>query len=353
MIPIFKPFMPELSEVNSILHSGALAYGKWTKAFESRLKDYLGSEDILCTNTYNSAMLVLLATLGLNNGSEVLASPVSCLASNQPFLNRGIKVKWVDVDPATGTLDPDHLRKSITSSTKAIFHNHHCGIPGYIDEINQIGKEYGLFVVDDCIESFGSEYKNKILGSTGADASVYSFQTVRLPNTIDGGAVRFSNPDLHYKASLLRDYGIDRRNFRDKNNEISHDLDISMEGYGALMSDVNGYIGHEQMEFIPELLDQQRENAKSWKRVFTNKYPEVEILGDREEINPNYWVLSILTPNKAEMLQYFRSIGYYASGIHINNNIYSAFGDMKPLKGVDDFMSRHLALPCGWWFNHD
>jgi len=353
MIPIFKTYMPEkLDELNSLLHSGALAYGKWTKSFEGKLKHYLEVENLLCTNSYNSAMLVLLATLGLKHGTEVLASPMSCLASNQPFLNRGLKVKWVDIDPETGTLDPDHLRKNITSNTKAIFHNHHCGIPGYIDEVNQIGKEYGLFVVDDCIEALGSEYKNKILGSTGADASVYSFQTVRLPNTIDGGAISFKSPELHNKACLVRDYGIDRKNFRDKDNEICDTLDIQVEGYGALMSDVNGYIGDQQMGSIPTLLGRQRENARSWKLYLDNKYPEVKILGNRKEINPNYWVLSILTSNKTQMIQEFRSLGYYASGIHINNNIYSAFGDLSPLKGVVDFMSRHVALPCGWWFNH-
>ncbi|MGY0038974.1 aminotransferase class V-fold PLP-dependent enzyme [Pedobacter sp. NJ-S-72] len=158
-------------------------------------------DHLLATNSFNSAMLVLLATLDLKAGDEVLASPMSCLASNQPFLNRGLKVKWVDIDPLTGTLDPDAVRKSITPKTRAIFHNHHCGIPGYIDEINQIGKENGLFVIDDCIEAFGSEYKGRIIGDTGSDVAIYSFQTVRLPNTIDGGGITFKDPELHIKAS--------------------------------------------------------------------------------------------------------------------------------------------------------
>lgn len=352
MIPIFKPYMPEdLGELSAILNSGALAYGKWGKAFESKVIDFLGVDNILTANSYNAAMLVLISTLGLEIGDEILASPMSCLASNQPFVTKGLKVKWVDIDPHTGTMDPEMLRLSISKNSKAIFHNHHCGIPGYIDEINQIAKENNLFVIDDCIEAFGSLYKGKMIGNTGADAAVYSFQTVRLPNTLDGGALTFKDTCLFEKAKKIRDYGIDRTHFRDENNEINADCDITTEGYGAMMPELNSYIGYQQMKSIPTLLDQQRSNAKLWVGYLQEHYPDIEFLGCRENINPNFWVFNILTDNKLKMLKHFRGLGYYASGIHINNNIYSVFGPHTSLKGVQDFVERHLALPCGWWID--
>ena len=352
MIPIFKPYMPiDLGELNSILHSGSLAYGKWGRSFELELKRYLKVDHLMTTNSYNSAMLILLATLGLKAGDEVLASPMSCLASNQPFLNRNLKVKWCDIDPKTGTLNPDEVRQNITAKTKAIFHNHHCGIPGYIDEINEIAKSHGLFVVNDCIEAFGSEYKGNIIGNLGSDASIYSFQTVRLPNTIEGGAITFKDERLFQKASIIRDYGIDRSKFRDVLNEINPECDIEVEGFGGLLSDVNSYIGHQQMADIPVLLNKQRTIANAWKSYFNDIDKTVEILGDRIDIFPNYWVFSILTNNKSNLLNFFRNKGFYASGIHLNNNKYSAFGDLTELKGVNDFMRKHLALPCGWWID--
>jgi perosamine synthetase len=352
MIPIFKPYMPKsLSELNDILHSGALAYGKWGTAFEKQIAEFIGVDHVITTNSYNSAMLVLLSTLGLKSGDEVLASPMSCLASNQPFLTRGLKVKWIDVDPKTGTMDPEELLSNISGSSKAIFHNHHCGVPGYIDEINQIGKENGLFVVDDCIEAFGSKYKGNILGNTGADASIFSFQTIRLPNTIDGGALIFNNHTLLERAKKIRDYGIDRSTFRDQYNEINSNSDINIEGYGALMSEVNSYIGNQQMVDIPDLLAIQRSNAKFWQDYLQINHPKIQFLGNRDNISPNFWVFSILTENKSEMLNWFRNLGYYASGIHINNNRYTAFGHKTELKGINDFIKRHLALPCGWWVN--
>ena len=204
MIPLYKPYIPDmLPELNEILYSGALAYDKWGKAFEQKLSEYIGCSNIAVVNSFNSAMLVVLATLGIKPGDEIIASPMSCLASNQPFVTIGAKVIWADINPKTGTLDPESVNDKITPKTKAIFHNHHCGYVGYIDEINQIGKEKGIYIVDDAIEAFGSEYKGNKIGNTGTDATVFSFQTVRLPNTIDGGGFAFKDNELFEKANRL------------------------------------------------------------------------------------------------------------------------------------------------------
>ena len=72
-----------------------------------------------------------------------------------------------------------------------------------------------------------------------------------------------------------------------------------------------------------------------------------------ESTEPNYWVFGVLCENKSEALQEFRRRGWYATGVHINNNIYSIFKDSSSLKGVNEFVDKFLALPCGWWINRD
>ncbi|MBU1013313.1 MAG: aminotransferase class V-fold PLP-dependent enzyme [Bacteroidetes bacterium] len=349
MIPLYKPYMPEsLPELNNILQSGALSYGKWGRKFEEKLGEFIGSTNIAVVNSFNSAMLVALATLGVKAGDEVIASPMSCLASNQPFATIGAKVVWADIDPEVGTLCPSSVKQKITPKTKAIFHNHFCGYPGYIDEINEIGKQYGVYVVDDAIEAYGSKYKGKIIGNTGTDATVFSFQTVRLPNTIDGGAVSFKDDMLFEKAKRIRDYGIRRELFRDENGEISKNCDITEPGYGATLSEINSYIGCVQMELISKLVDKQRENAKTWLEMI--KIQNHSILDLQKSFqNPNFWVFGILASNKMEVLKYYREKGFYASGVHLNNNVYSVFGDQIKLPGVTKFYNCFLALPSGWW----
>ena len=94
----------------NFLRSGQLAYGKYAREFEARLAEYIGIDEVLCTNSFNSAYLVLIRTLGLGHGDEVVASPMCCLASSQPFAVSGIKLIWADIDPSTGTLDPEAVK---------------------------------------------------------------------------------------------------------------------------------------------------------------------------------------------------------------------------------------------------
>ena len=352
MIPIFKPYMPAeiMSELESILFSGQLAYGKYGKLFESELAGFIGNPCILTVNSYNQAMLLALSVLALKAGDEIIASPVSCLASNQPFVVKGLKVVWADVDPNTGSLCIEDVKKKITSKTKAIFHNHFCGYLGDITAINQLAKENGIWVVDDCIEAFASEYQNHKAGNLGADLTVFSFQTVRLPNTVDGAGISFQSKELYEKAILMRDYGIDRKEFRLANGEINPNCDIKLEVYGATLSEINSYIGFKQMQNLPSLIDKQRSNALDWDQKI-QETSSVQSLRAMSGTLPNYWVYGVLCNDKEKSLQDFRAQGFYATGVHINNNIYSVFNDFENLKGVNEFMSKFLALPCGWWVN--
>lgn len=350
MIPIFKPYMPNqiMPEIEKILYSGNLTFGQYGNQFEERLKAYIDNPRLITVSSYNLAMLTALSTLDLRPGDEVIASPVSCLASNQPFAVKNLKVIWADVDPKTGSLDPEDVKRKITSATKAIFHNHFCGFLGQIQEINQIAADNGLFVVDDCIEAFGSEFEGNKIGNTGADISVFSFQTVRLPNTIDGGALSFGNQALFEKAKIIRDYGIERSKFRDQKNEISDKCDISLEGYGAMMGEVNSYIGVRQMDDIDQLLLKQADNAKTWGLKMVD-LKGVQPIKKTAGTKPNYWVYGVMCDDKNKALVDFRNQSWYATGVHINNNIYSVFKNPTELVGVNEFMRKYLALPCGWW----
>lgn len=350
MIPLYKPYMPELPELDNILHSGALAYGKWGREFEKRLAEYLGVKQVLLTNTYGLAWQILFKTLGLEPGDEVIATPMSCLQSTMPMAQYGLKTVWADIDPKYGILEPDSVRSKITARTKVIINYHFCGYPAYVDEINAIGREKGIIVVDDCIEAFGAKYKGNKLGNVGTPITIFNFQTVRLPNTIEGGAIVFEDEELYKKASIIRDLGINRSIFRDANGEISKDCDIAIPSVNGTPSDVNSYIGCCQMEHIDELLQKQAANAKKWgDRLFD--MPSLIDFIHREGTEPNYWVCGILSSNKEADMKMFKEQGYACSAVHLPNTYYSVFGKQDMPQGVDEFYNKYIALPCGWWLD--
>lgn len=352
MIPLYKPYMPELPELESILYSGQLAYGKYARKFEEKLKTYFDESYLLVINSFHMAICVTIGALEISRENEIIASPMACLASTQPYHSYGLEIRWADIDSTTGTLNPESVRKRITPRTKAIVHNHFCGYPGYIDEINAIGKEYGIPVIDDGIECFGAEYKGKKIGHCGTDATVFSLNPVRIPNCIDGGIVIFKDAEVYQRALLVRDCGIERSNFRDNIGEINSACDIKLTGYSATMSEVNGYIGCQQMERVDALLTKHRENAMRWGKALDEEKGIISTM--KTEGIPNYWVYGVLSDNKREDILQFRGKGYHASGVHYPNSRYSVFGKQDiELRGAEEFYRRFFALPCGWWMSDE
>lgn len=353
MVPLFKVFSPVESlaeEIDRILKSGQLTSGKNVRVFEKQLQEYIGNPYVLVTGSNTYASLIALALCDLRNNDEVIASPMACLASNQPVLNFGAKLVWADIDPNTGTLDPTDVRKKVTTKTKAILHYHWGGYPGYIDEINQIGVDFGIPIIDDAIESFGSEYKGKKMGNTNTPITTFSFQTVRLPNSIDGGALAFADESTYLKALRMRDFGIDRTTFRDELNEISSHSDIKHLGYNAIMNEINAYVGNYALTHTPGLISKQRSIAKKWDSYCTER--GFKRLNERNEIVPNYWIYSFLTPNQRQELINIRESGYYASKVHLRNDYYTCFGIFdSSLFGVECFAKQQLSVPSGWWLN--
>lgn len=338
----------KLPELESILHSGALAYGKWGREFEKRIAEYLGVKYVLVTNSYGTAWQVLLSALGVKQGEEVIASPMACLQSNMPFAQAGLKVVWADIDPRYGVLDPDSVHGKITPRTRLISHNHFCGYPGFVDEVNTIAREKGIVVVDDCIEAFGAQYKGRKMGNVGTPISIFSFQTVRLPNTIEGGALVIEDEELYQKAVIARDLGIERSKFRDERGEISPLCDISTVGVAAIPSDVNSYIGCCQLDRVDELLHKQADNANRWMKKLHDMPSLIDFIS-RKGTTPSYWVCGILSNNRDADMKMFKENDYACSSVHLPNTYYSVFGQQGELKGVNEFYSKFIALPCGWW----
>ena len=186
--------MPQVPKIQEILHSGALSFGKYGHELEQKLSDFFGARYLAVTSTFTNAITIALVSYEIQYGDEAIMSPMACLSSTQPYLSHGLRIVWADVDNMTGTLDPDDVRKKITAKTKVIVHNHFCGYPGYIAEVNRIGRDYGIPVFNDGIECFGAEYHGKLVGNDGADATIFSFNPVRIPNTIDGAPFYFRIP---------------------------------------------------------------------------------------------------------------------------------------------------------------
>ena len=185
-IDLFKVFMSPTAadEVGKVLNSGYIGQGPKVEEFETILKTVFNHDYVTTVNAGTSALHLALRLLknpnknqriyhgvvshhsswpGLEDGDEVLATPMTCTASNWPILANNLKIKWVDIDPTTLNMDLDDLARKITPKTKVIMLVHWGGYPNDLDKIKQIqedcSKRFGFkpAVIEDGAHSFGSE----------------------------------------------------------------------------------------------------------------------------------------------------------------------------------------------------
>jgi len=240
-IDLFKVYMSPnaKTEVGKVLDSGFIGQGTKVDEFEKELRQFLERDYVVTLNSGTSGLHLALSLLkrptnstsadgysvaekgwpGIQEGDEVLATALTCTASNFPILANGLKIKWVDIDPETLNMDLDDLERKIGPKTKAIMLVHWGGYPNDLDRIKEIqSKSYQLYgfkpaIIEDGAHSFGSKYKGKYLGNHG-NIVMYSFQAIKHITSIDGGALVLPHRDLYNRAKLVRWYGIDRKSTR-------------------------------------------------------------------------------------------------------------------------------------------
>jgi dTDP-4-amino-4,6-dideoxygalactose transaminase len=276
-------------------------------------------------------------------------SPLVCLSTSSPVKNLFADIRWCDVDPWTGNIDPADLAKRITPRARAVVVYHWAGNPANLDAIHAVARAYGLAVVEDAGEALGAEYHGKKIGATGSNCTVFSFYPNRHLTTIEGGAISFARQEDYEKARWLKRYGIHQPSFRDGDGEINPASDIPVVGWNTYMNHVAATIGVAQMEHLPQIVARHRENGLFYDRALRD-IPGLTVLRRPAGARSAYWIYTFLARERDRLLNRLRQNGIQASKVHLRNDIYTAFGSgPEDLPGVKEFSAHCLSVPCGWW----
>jgi perosamine synthetase len=354
-IPLYNVLMPPgvAGIISDVLKSGQLANGPNIAKFEGLLGDYLGNPFITTTGDISTSLILCLSLVGLRPQDDVLMSPLVCLSTSCPVRNLFSNIRWCDVDPTTGNLDPGDLSKKITPRTKAIVVYHWAGNPADLDAIHAVARDHNLIVIEDAGEALGAEYHVKKIGATGSDYTVFSFYPNRHLTTIEGGAIAFSREEDSEKARWLKRYGIHQPSFRDEDGEINPSSDIPVAGWNTYMNHVAATIGVAQMEHLPQIVARHQENGLFYDQALRD-IPGLTVLRKPAGARSAYWVYTFLTRERDRLLKQLRQNGIQASKVHLRNDIYTAFGSgPEDLPGVNEFSAHSLSIPCGWWVTQE
>ncbi len=344
MIPLFKVHMPETvtEPLKEVLFSGYIGEGEKVSQFEHALYPWFDNNNVLTTNNGTAAIQLALRLSGVGPGTEVISTPMTCTATNQPILALGAKVVWAHIDPWTGNIDPLSVKRNITPKTRAIMCVDWGGYPCDFDELNYLAKKHNVKLIEDACHAFGSEYHKKMTGCH-CDFSCFSFQAIKHITTVDGGVLTCRDNDDYRRGKLLRWYGIDRTT---KNRALRCEDDIKEYGYKFHMNDVAAVIGLEQLKYVGGIIERTRENA----RIYEEIPGALKYKIDRVS---SYWLYTIRVQNRSEFVGYMANKGIAVSQVHLRNDGHTLFKDSKvDLPGVDEFSSENICIPVSWWIGN-
>jgi dTDP-4-amino-4,6-dideoxygalactose transaminase len=270
-LPFAKPDLQseEIDEVVAVLKSGWLTTGPRVQRFEAALKDDLAAPHALAVSSATAGLHLAMLALGLEDGDEVITTPLTFAASLNTIVLAGGRPVLVDVDPATFNLDVGRVAAAITRRTKAIMPVHFAGLPVDLDPLYALADKHGLRVVEDCAHAIHTEYKGRRLGSFG-DTQVFSFHPNKNMTTGEGGVVTTRDAKLAKTVATLRFHGIDRDAFNRFSKAGSQTYDVIAPGYKYNMMDIQAAIGLHQLPRLDGFIAARTALAERYGKLFAD-----------------------------------------------------------------------------------
>jgi perosamine synthetase len=337
MIPLSRPDITEKEKkaVLSVLNTTSLSLGPKLEEFERKIAEYIGTKYAIAVNSATSGLHLLVRSMDIKEGDEVITTPFSFVASSNCILFEKAKPVFVDIDPETLNIDVEKIEKAINKKTKAIIAVDVFGFPANYDRLQEIAKKHSLLLIEDSAESLGSEYKGKKCGSFG-NAGVFSFYPNKQITTGEGGIIVTNNKKIADVCKSLRNQG------RNRYSKIKHDI----LGYNFRLPEISCALGIVQLSRIDEIIEKRSKVAKLYNSKLSNidgiKIPTV--LSDHK-ISWFVYVIRV-NKNRDKILKQLKEkrIGCsnYFPAIHLQNH----YGYKKGSFPVTEKISKStIALP--------
>lgn len=235
LITVTSPLLPPLGEFQKMIAD--IYASKWItnngtfhRQLEKELAAYL---KVPYLSLFTNGTLPLITALqALRIKGEVITTPYSFVATTHSLWWNGIKPVFVDIDPATGNIDPNKIEAAITPNTTAIMPVHVYGKPCGTEAIQEIADKYGLKIIYDAAHAFGVEVNGESILNAG-DLSTLSFHATKVYNTIEGGALVMHDEKMKKRIDYLKNFG-----FADEVTVVAPGINSKMDemrsAYGLL-----------------------------------------------------------------------------------------------------------------------
>jgi len=197
--------------VQRFFESGRYILGQEVEEFEKNFTKFIGTKYAVGVASGTDAILLSLMAHNVKLGDEIITTPFTFIATATSIARLGTRPVFVDIESDTYNINPNLIKKKITSKTRGIVVVHLYGNPCRMDEIQSIAKKNNLFVIEDCAQACGSTYHNQKVGTLGHAGAFSFYPTKTLGAAGDAGIVTTDDKKIYEKIRSLRHHGDDGR----------------------------------------------------------------------------------------------------------------------------------------------
>jgi dTDP-4-amino-4,6-dideoxygalactose transaminase len=348
-IPLFKVFLaPEealMPRLRDVLYSGQISEGEIVYEFEKKFAAVFDLPPVLSFYSGTAALHAALILAGVGPGDEVISTAMTAEPTNMAIRHAGGEIVWADVDPLNGNLTEASVSECLTPRTRAIMVVHYGGIPAPLAGILALAKRHQVRVIEDAAHALGARYDHRMIG-TCSDYTMFSLQAIKHMTTVDGGILVCKDGADSIRARKLRWFGIDRL-------AVRTEVDVSSVGYKYHMNNVNAVIGVVQLDHVASIIRRYVENGKYFDQALKG-ISGLRLCQWEDRAEPSYWFYTVLAERRDDLARYLTERGIGSSQVHKRNDWHSVFSSSRrDLPGLDDYYSRMLHIPCGWWVSDE
>jgi len=299
-ITVTSPLLPNLDEFHELLKQiwdkkWITNNGSFHKQLEKDLAEYLGVPYISLFT--NGTLPLLTALQALRITGEVITTPYSFVATTHSIWWNNCKPVFVDIDPATGCMDPEKIEAAITPRTTAIMPVHVYGKPCDVDAIQDIADRYGLKVIYDAAHAFGVKVNNKISKTlsnsenefvsilNAGDLSTLSFHATKVYNTIEGGAMIMHDEKTKKRIDDLKNFG------------IHSETEVVGPGINSKMDEMRSAYGILNLRQVDDAIAARKKVAETYREQL-NDVEGIDMWYDMEGVQHNYSYFPIFVDSK-------------------------------------------------------
>lgn len=331
-ITVTSPLLPNLEEFNSLLKEiweskWVTNNGRFHQQLERELATYLGVPYISLFT--NGTLPLLTALQALRITGEVITTPYSFVATTHCIWWSGCKPVFVDIDPATGNIDPDKIEAVITHKTTAIMPVHVYGKPCDTDRIQAIADKYGLRVIYDAAHAFGVNVKGKSILEAG-DMSTLSFHATKVYNTLEGGALVMHDEKTKKRVDYLKNFG------------FAGETEVIAPGINSKVDEVRAAYGILNLRQVDSAIETRHQVAIRYREALRG-VDGITFFDDMPEVRHNYSYFPIFVDSEKYGMTrdelYFRM---KEQGVLGRRYFYPLISEFTTYRGLDSARKENL-----------